>query len=55
MITHRAVAMKFKAGESMERMARTMTLGRDPLRRNYRFNLHWIEHAIRAVLKRQKP
>ena len=54
MITHTAIASKFKAGESMERMARTMTLGRDPLRRNYRFNLHWVEHAIRQVLKMQK-
>jgi len=53
MITFKCITSRFKAGESMARIAYAMTFGRDPLRRNYKFNLHYVERAIRQVMQRQ--
>ena len=53
MITFTAIAKRFKAGWSMEALARSLTYGRDPQRRNYRANIHYIQYAIREVMKRQ--
>lgn len=58
MITHRAIARRFKAGESLYQIAMSLWdrySGKTPPRFPvFPWAEHYVEHAIREVLKRQK-